>query len=112
MHVGDWKCSVCFFWNTKFNKYCRGRGKRDRYWPTGKERCGRKRTGEDVVQEDDGVVRFRRAGMRVGDWFCGPCAYWNGKGWEKCKRCKMARRNVVENEMMDAGDRIVARTDV
>jgi hypothetical protein len=58
------------------------------------------------------VVKFRVRGYFVGDWFCGMCLCWNWKRLERCRACKKMAQDVKENEMVDAGNRIVAQTDV
>jgi hypothetical protein len=105
VHFGDWQCSSCGYWNNKFNKYCRGKGKRDRSFPTGQDCCGRKRTDDDMVQEDDGMAKFRVGSYFVGDWFCGRCAYWNVKKWHGVERARAWLRMLRRMRcLMSAGE--------
>ncbi|KAF2799514.1 hypothetical protein K505DRAFT_370941 [Melanomma pulvis-pyrius CBS 109.77] len=81
--VGDWKCKMCGWWNSRFDRNCWGTNKET------KDLCSGKRIlyNMESVQADDGVAEHRQGGDHVGAWYCGRCAQWNN-AWNKfCYLC-------------------------
>jgi hypothetical protein len=93
LHVGDWKCSYCGWWNNKYHKFCRGKR-------IGNP-CSTMRKADDVVLPDDGEHKKRRRGRFLGDWFCGECLLWNHKYLDRCSKCGERVGVVKENEKLE-----------
>lgn len=97
--VGDWKCRLCKFWNSKMESTCKGSDE-----VLGKGNCkGRRSRDVEEVQPDDGVAMERNMGVYRGDWFCDDCCIWNVRHYDFCRECATDKRSMMSYEMPSEG---------
>jgi hypothetical protein len=76
--VGDWLCNECGYWNCKYWRSCRRKGK---------EECEGVRTrAKEVQRRGEGIEENTCGAKFCGDWKC-MCGYWSRGWWEFCDKC-------------------------